>query len=66
MLPVDQWVGVVDEGVARVELVAVLAVDELLGEQLEAGRVRQREVADEPCLSKRPLEQGVVGGGRRG
>ena len=54
-----KWVGVVDDGVGRVELVAVLTVDELLGQRLEAGRVRQPEHIDQPCLDERPLDPRV-------
>src|SRR5215475_4072302 len=54
-----QRVGVVVKGVAWVELVAVFAVDELLRERVEAGRVREREVIDEPGLDERPLDRGV-------
>jgi hypothetical protein len=45
-----KWVGVVDDGVGRVELIAVLAVDGLLGQGSEAGRVRQPKHVNEPCL----------------
>jgi hypothetical protein len=51
-------VGVVDDGVAGVELVAVLAVDELLGQRREGGRVRQPEHVHQPRLDERPPDTG--------
>ena len=52
-------VGVVHQGIARVELVAVLAVDELLGLGREAGQVRQGEHVDQARLPQGPLDPGV-------
>jgi hypothetical protein len=61
-----EWVGVVRDGVGRVELVAVLAVDNLVGQRREGGRVRQGERLHQPRLVQRlpgpwvPPELGVV------
>jgi hypothetical protein len=55
-------VGVVGDGGGRVELVAVLAVDDLLGQGREAGRARQPEHVDEPCLAEQPLDPRVPPG----
>ena len=54
-----EWVGVVGEGAGRVELVAVLAVDELVGQRREAGRVRQPDHVDQPGLLEGLSDAGV-------
>jgi hypothetical protein len=52
-------VGVIGDGVGRVELVAVLAVDDLLRQRRKAGRVRQPEHINKPSLTEQPLDPGV-------
>jgi hypothetical protein len=52
-------IGVVGDDAGRVELVPMLAVDELVGQRHETGHVRQPDHVDQPGLLESPVNAGV-------